>query len=340
MNWRTPQPAQPQLVVLPGLPTTTGVDRVRHVIASVTEKPDVALLQQMCQEHFYEPGKMVRARLALAVGEAYDLDRDWLAPWGAAVELVHNATLVHDDIQDGDEVRRGQATTWVVHGENQAINLGDHLLMAATQAIDFVDCSPERKWYLSRCLSRRSCATVGGQVLDLSLSPESEWSWDAYLRVVTGKTGHLLALPVEGALILAGFSPDEAQHVADLFLDVGVLYQLQDDVLDIFGDKQRDVSACDLYEGKVSALVIADSILHPEHIPEMKQLLCTPREDTDRLMVDKTVTRFKEEGALDAVLERMHSLRNSFLSQQWGQMNTVAQDLMRAIQKPIGEVWR
>ena len=84
MNWRTPQPAQPQLVVLPGLPTTTGVDRIRHVIASVTEKPDVALLQQMCQEHFYEPGKMVRARLALAVGEAYDLDRDWLAPWGAA----------------------------------------------------------------------------------------------------------------------------------------------------------------------------------------------------------------------------------------------------------------
>ena len=131
--------------------------------------------------------------------------------------------------------------------------------------------------------------------MDLSLSPSLN-GLGMPTRVVTGKTGHLPALPVEGALILAGFSPDEAQHVADLFLDV-CLYQLQDDVLDIFGDKQRDVSACDLYEGKVSALVIADSILHPEHIPEMKQLLCTPREDTDRLMVDKTVTRFKE-GAL------------------------------------------
>ena len=331
MNWRTPQPAQPQLVVLPGLPTTTGVDRVRHVIASVTEKPDVALLQQMCQEHFYEPGKMVRARLALAVGEAYDLDRDWLAPWGAAVELVHNATLVNDDIQDGDEVRRGQATTWVVHGENQAINLGDHLLMAATQAIDFVDCSPERKWYLSRCLSRRSCATVGGQVLDLSLSPDSEWSWDAYLRVVTGKTGHLLALPVEGALILAGFSPDEAQHVADLSMYALTSYRM---MYWIFLEINSGMFRRDLIKESICARHCRQHPSSRTHPRNETVAMHSPRghrpADGRRM-----VTRFKEEGALDAVLERMHSLRNSFLSQQWGQMNTVAQDLMRAIQNPL-----
>jgi geranylgeranyl diphosphate synthase type I len=325
---------------LPGLHSSEELYRVSRLITQLTVQPDAALLQEMCVEHFAGGGKMIRSRLAMAVGECFGLSRAWVAPWAAAVELVHNATLVHDDIQDGDQTRRGRPTTWVTHGVGQAINLGDQMLMLPTQAIDQMDCAGDSKWLLAKVLSTRACATVKGQVADLAFTPETGWNWESYIQMVRGKTGQLLALPVEGSLLLAGYAPEEARRAADIFLSVGVMYQLQDDVLDIFGDKQREHSACDLYEGKVSALVLADGLLHPGRKEELVRLLQTPRKETPRDGVERTVERFRDGGALQLVLHRMREIRDTFLAQEWGPMETVASELLQATLRPIAGVWK
>ena len=133
--------------------------------------------------------------------------------WAAAVELVHNATLVHDDIQDGDTYRRGRETVWVTHGVGQAINVGDLMLVLPYQALDRMDAPAERLWYLSRALAYRSAQTVRGQAEDMSLMTNRLFDWESYVRVAEGKSGQLLGLPVEGAAILAGISPEVAREL-------------------------------------------------------------------------------------------------------------------------------
>ena len=83
-------------------------------------------------------------------------------PWAAAVELLHNATLIHDDIQDGDQVRRGQPTTWVRHGQAQAINAGDLLLMLPL-ALSQLQTSDSVRWQLSWRLADQAASIVRGQ---------------------------------------------------------------------------------------------------------------------------------------------------------------------------------
>jgi hypothetical protein len=92
----------------------------------------------MVQEHLATGGKRLRSRLALSAIEAMGGTREHGVGWAAACELVHNATLIHDDLQDGDRVRRGNPTTWVRHGAAQAINAGDLLLMLPFLAIEAV----------------------------------------------------------------------------------------------------------------------------------------------------------------------------------------------------------
>ena len=340
MRWEATQRIAQRQPEGGGLFAHQGLDKVSDLLVTLGATERGPLLKRMTKEHFASPGKMVRARLAFAVAEVYGVSRSRCVPWAAAVELLHNATLVHDDIQDEDRVRRGAPTTWARHGVAQAINLGDQLLMLPTQAIEQLMGDEAMKWRLARCVSRRARATVAGQVEDLALGPDSEWTWAAYRRAVEGKTGHLLSLPVEGSLILARYTPDEAQAVADLFLTVGMLYQLQDDVLDIFGDKQREQTASDLYEGKVSALVIADSLLHPEHTDSLRRLLSTPRALIRRADVDETVNRFRDHGALDVVLGEMRNLRDQFLGNEWGQLTTLAQELITVTLRPIQGVWK
>ena len=99
-------------------------------------------------------------------------------PWAAACELVHNATLIHDDIQDGDRVRRDQPTTWVRHGVGQAINAGDLLLMLPFTLLSEIDAFPVAKWRLSEALARAAEQTVRGQSSEMDLASNGRVTWE------------------------------------------------------------------------------------------------------------------------------------------------------------------
>ena len=264
------------------------------------------LAGRMVREALDGGGKRLRARLALAALEALGGSRRQGVAWAAACELLHNATLVHDDLQDGDATRRGRPTTWARHGAAHAINAGDLLLMLPFLALERLPAPPERRWAVAATLARHAAATVRGQTAEMALSAgRAAPAWDEYRRAAEGKTGALFQLPVEGAALLAGRAPAEAQALAAAFRTLGVLFQLQDDILDLYGDKGRGRPGDDLREGKTSALVVEHLALHPSDGAWLLELLALPRDATPDDGVAHAMERFREGGALERVLGRI-----------------------------------
>lgn len=346
---------KPELVLLPApalspepppesLRCTAFLGEVERVMAGLAAGDRIERTGVMVQEHLNTGGKRLRARLALTATAALGGERAQAVGWAAAVELLHNATLIHDDIQDGDRMRRGQPTTWVRHGTAQAINAGDLLLMLPFLALSRAQTPDAVRWHLSRTLADQAARTVRGQVEELDMLPGRHLGSAAYLRAVTSKTGGLFALPVEGAALIAGWEPEEAAELAAEFLTLGVLFQLQDDVLDLYGDKGREAPGSDLREGKVSALVVEHLDRCPADRDWLLVLLETPRAETPDADVAAAITRFRESGALDAVLGRIReleaSLRGSALLRRTPLLHRVALEICHLALAPIQHLLR
>lgn len=296
----------------------------------------------MVQEHLATGGKRLRARLALAAATALGVGPGARA-WAEAVELLHNATLIHDDIQDGDRVRRGQPTTWVRHGVAQAINAGDLMLMLPFIAISQGDVPVPIQAALSSCLAAQAATTVRGQTDELHLLPGGHTDQEAYDRAVRGKTGGLFGLPVEGAALLAGFDAADAAALARPFGELGLLFQLQDDVLDLYGDKGREQAGADLFEGKISALVVAHLARQPEDREALLALLRAPRAETDPVAVAHTIAAFRASGALGDVLDRIQAIadtvREDEALKRAPELRRVALEITGLVLRPIAHLF-
>lgn len=294
------------------------------------------------QEHLETGGKRLRASLALAAGASLGADVRSVVPWASAVELLHNASLVHDDLQDGDTVRRGAPTTWVRHGTAHAINAGDLMLMLPFTVTADVPVPDATRWHLVRALSTSAVETVRGQAAEMDLLATRRLGIGDYLRVVEGKTASLLAVPVEGAALVAGRTITEARDLARPFRKLGTLFQLQDDVLDLYGDKGRREIGADLREGKVSALVVEHLSRWPQDEAELVELLETPRDETPEAAVAYWIDRFAESGALDGALERIVAMRDALDTELAAlgepRLETVGRRLCKRALGPIAHV--
>jgi geranylgeranyl pyrophosphate synthase len=288
-----------------GLRSDEGLAEVEELMLLLAGDPATDLAARMACEHLATGGKRLRARLALAALEALGGPRGLGVGWAAACELLHNATLIHDDLQDGDTTRRGRPTTWQRFGAAQAVNAGDLLLMLPFLAVERIPAPAERRFSLAAAVARQATVTVRGQTAEIELGSADEVEWDGYRDAVQGKTGALFQLPVEGAAILAGYDPAEAHTLAAGFRGLGVLFQLQDDVLDLYGEKGRGVPGSDLREGKVSALVVEHLMMHPADGPWLRALLALPRDRTPDEDVRRAMERFRTAGALRGVLGRI-----------------------------------
>jgi geranylgeranyl diphosphate synthase type I len=296
-------------------------------------------LGAIVQEHLFTGGKRLRAKLAIASMDALGAPSEAVSGWAAACELLHNASLVHDDLQDSDPVRRGHFTVWVRHGRSQAINAGDLLLMLPYVALEHVECSDGVRWQLTRAIARRAEDTVRGQSLEMCLLESGQWDWGSYSDASCGKTSALMVLPVHGAALLAGRAPDVAERLADAFRPLGLLFQIQDDVLDLYGDKGRGEPGGDLREGRVTALVSEHLRLHPEDEQWLVGLLAKSREETTARDIERVSERFRAGGTLDAVLARIRSLalgvEGSEVLAREPALHAVALDLIRRSLAPI-----
>jgi geranylgeranyl diphosphate synthase type II len=182
--------------------------------------------------HLSAGGSRVRAHLALHACRALAVPGDVATSIAAACELLHNASLVHDDLQDRDAQRRGQDAVWRAYGDATAICCGDLLLSAAYGAL--IGAGPSAG-VLLQATHRRVSAVIRGQCHDLAQQGRRLACLDTYEQVAAGKSGPLLVLPLELALRVAG--RDDAVELAE---QAGALFAVGYQAADDLDDVERD----------------------------------------------------------------------------------------------------
>jgi len=182
-------------------------------------------------------------------------------PGAAAVELVHNFSLVHDDIQDNSDKRRGRPTTWVKWGASMAINVGDALFVMSNQAIiDLKEHYPAEIVVRAAEILHNTCLELTrGQFLDMSYEKTNELLVEDYWPMISGKTAALLSACCHIGSLLGGADDSKQDAYRSFGHYLGLAFQVQDDILGIWGDEAKTgkSAANDLIEGKKSLPVLA-----------------------------------------------------------------------------------
>jgi geranylgeranyl diphosphate synthase type I len=182
-------------------------------------------------------------------------------PAAAAVELVHNFSLVHDDIQDNSDKRRGRPTTWVKWGMPMAINVGDALFVMSNQAImDLKRNYPAEIVVQAAEILHNTCLELTrGQFLDMSYEARNDLAVEDYWPMVSGKTAALLSACCHIGALLGGSDEIKQDAYRAFGHYLGLAFQVQDDILGIWGDEALTgkSAASDLIEGKNSLPVLS-----------------------------------------------------------------------------------
>ncbi|MGA9350030.1 MAG: polyprenyl synthetase family protein [Anaerolineae bacterium] len=186
-------------------------------------------------------GKRLRPILCLLTCQATGGDPDQALPAAAAIELVHNFSLVHDDIEDKSPLRRGRSTVWKVWGEPQAINVGDGLFALAHLAMRHLadrGVPPRRVLTAFEILDEACLALTEGQYLDLSFEARLDVDVKQYLSMIRGKTAALFRAATQLGALVAGSDPESMACYRRFGENLGLAFQIVDDILGIWGDPQ------------------------------------------------------------------------------------------------------
>jgi geranylgeranyl diphosphate synthase type I len=206
-------------------------------------------------------GKRLRPMLCLLSCQALGGDIEQALPAAAAVELIHNFSLVHDDIQDGSLTRRGRRTVWDVWGMAQGINVGDGLFVLARLALHRLgDCGvlPVRQQAATLALDQACLALCEGQYFDISFEDRLDVDLDQYLWMIRHKTAVLLATSAQLGALIATEDSDQVTHLYRFGESLGMAFQIQDDILGAWGDEQATgkSAATDIRDKKKTLPVI------------------------------------------------------------------------------------
>ncbi len=261
-------------------------------------------------------GKRIRPLMVLLTAAASGGDWEKALPAAAAVELVHNFSLVHDDIQDNSPKRRGRDTAWVKWGAPMAINIGDALFVISNQAIvDLKDNYPaETVLKVAEVIHNTCLDLTRGQFMDMSYEERNDLTTDDYWPMIAGKTAALLSACCHIGAILGDASEEQQNAYKSFGQYLGLAFQVQDDILGIWGNETvtgKSV-ASDLVEGKNSLPILAglsankkfaerwrQGPIHAFEVEEMAKLLATEggyviAHDASRQMTDLALLNLRE----------------------------------------------
>ena len=185
-------------------------------------------------------GKQLRALFCLLACQAAGGEWKDALPAAAAVELIHNFSLIHDDIEDNGQFRRGRPTVWKIWGEAQAINTGDTMFaLANTSLLNLVKTvSPKAALEAGKLFHATCLRLTQGQHLDIAFEDQDQVELETYWQMVGGKTAALLAFSLEGGALCAKVDPKTQVHYRDFGHYLGMAFQVQDDILGIWGEEE------------------------------------------------------------------------------------------------------
>jgi geranylgeranyl diphosphate synthase, type I len=231
----TPQETAPRAMSAPSAPAS-----LAHASALVAPALEAAVsqlhpeLREPVLHHLGGGGKHVRAGLVLLSAAAAGAPEEVGIVGAVAIELIHNFSLIHDDIIDGDAERRHRPTVWSKFGVGSAIIAGDALATLATQLL-LEDPTPERV-RAAATLATATQAMIGGQADDMAFERRESISVDECLAMERGKTGALLGCAAALGAILAGAPDDVIEGLGRFGNHLGVAFQAVDDVLGVWGE--------------------------------------------------------------------------------------------------------
>jgi len=182
-------------------------------------------------------GKRLRPQLLLRTALAEGGELDCALDAAVAIEILHNYSLVHDDIEDGDETRHGRTTIWKKYGAAQGINAGDALCAISylTLLHEEAVAPPGRVVEMLHVLHQANLLMCEGQGLDIGFETSASVTLDQYLEMIAGKTGALFAASCQLGALAAGCSAPRAAAYATLGRAYGLAFQIRDDVLGTWG---------------------------------------------------------------------------------------------------------
>lgn len=244
MTSRTPAAAEPEIDI-----TALIADTEAEILRLVQDRdPSTHGLYEMVRYHLAldgsgaSGGKRVRPLLGLLAYASIAGDHERALPGAAAVELGHNFSLVHDDIEDGDVERRHRPTLWRVHGVPQAINTGDTLFSLsriALHRLTDLGFSDSKVLRLMRLYDETCLALCEGQYIDIATSESDElMSVGAYFDMIGRKTAALIAASIEAGALLATDDDAVIARYRGFGWALGLAFQLNDDLLGIWGAEQ------------------------------------------------------------------------------------------------------
>lgn len=188
----------------------------------------------------FQAGKRIRPLLCLLVTHAAGKNWRMAIPGAASIELLHNFTLIHDDIQDSSPTRRGRSTLWQLWGSNLAINTGDAMFALSHVAMSRLieqGVSAETVVKSIRRLDETCVSLTIGQHADMSFENQDIVSVNEYMEMINGKTAALIAFSAELGARVAECPEEIVNHYAAFGRELGLAFQVRDDILGIWGDE-------------------------------------------------------------------------------------------------------
>jgi len=262
---------------------------VQPVLRDVLDRLD-ADTREVCGYHLgfwdadgtpgHGAGKGVRPALAVLSARAAGGSAELGVPAAVACELIHNFSLLHDDIMDRDTERRHRPTAWAQYGESRAILAGDALQALACELLAEAP-SPTSAWAV-RCLNAATRRLIAGQAADLAFETRDDVTLDECLEMAAGKTGALMACSASLGAVLADAPSELAMGLTDFGAHIGLAFQLVDDLLGIWGQPERTGKPVlsDLRSRKKSVPVVAAFDAGGPAAEELRALYALPRELT------------------------------------------------------------
>lgn len=228
---------------------------MRAVNALILERLDspVKLIPQLASYLIAAGGKRVRPLLTLASTSIYEGDMTRAHKLATSVEFIHSATLLHDDVVDDSDTRRGQDTANQVFGNQASVLVGDFLFSRAFQLM-----TEDGSLEVLRILSEASAVISEGEVLQLTTANNLNTTMDEYIEVIKSKTAALFAAACEIGPVIAGADKNAQKAMAEFGMNMGIAFQIADDTLDYMAKREKLGKAIgdDFREGKITAPVL------------------------------------------------------------------------------------
>lgn len=283
-------------------------------------------------------GKRIRPLLVLLCTSSCGASWQLALPAAAAIELVHNFSLVHDDIQDNSSKRRGRDTAWIKWGAPMAINVGDALFVMSSQAIIDLkeNYASDVVMKAAETLHNTCLDLTRGQYLDMSYEERNDLGVEDYWHMISGKTSALIAACCHIGALLGGADEEKQEIYRSFGHYLGLAFQVQDDILGIWGDEKvtgKSVSS-DLVEGKNSLPVLAglekkgkfaerwaQGPIKPEEVGEVSRLLASEggllaAQEAAKQMTDLALMNLREADPRGEAGEALFELTNRLLGRK------------------------